>query len=320
VSVAEDYAERNGIKASEIVSCSVSSDNKTVLLSASRQIPCFFCAVLGEGTAHAQTAPGPETISGSGVQASASALTVPIRAATGMVPLGVDYRTNLNFGNVVQLKQGQVGAGNWSPLALGGTGGDNYRSNIENGYSGRINAGDSLQTQPGNVVGPTNQGFQYRISMGQNQFSTGTFQNHELNDPRVMLIPVVDFSNINGSSQVPVKGFAIMWIVSSMARARSPATSSNSRSPMHCLTRPAPPALAPPHRYSNEIAQSGDEDRASLNHGPNNHVDHTAQTKRGEWLRDQRAGRANPGMGRFRACKRWALRKRNWRACCAGAD
>jgi hypothetical protein len=214
VSVAEDYAERNGIKASEIVSCSVSSDDKTVLLTTSRQIPCFFCAVLGEGTAHAQTAPGPETSSGSGVQASASALIVPIRAATGMVPLGVDYRTNLNFGNVVQLKQGQVGAGNWSPLALGGTGGDNYRSNIENGYPGKINVGDSLQTQTGNLVGPTNQGFQYRISMGQNQFSTGTFQNHDLNDPRVMLIPVVDFSNINGSSQVPVKGFAMMWIVS----------------------------------------------------------------------------------------------------------
>ena len=53
VSVAEDYAERNGIKASEIVSCTVSSDNKTVLMTTSRTLPCFFCAVLGEGTAHA---------------------------------------------------------------------------------------------------------------------------------------------------------------------------------------------------------------------------------------------------------------------------
>ena len=29
-----------------------------------------------------------------------------------------------------------------------------------------------------------------------------------------MLIPVVDFSNINGKSQVPVMGFAMMWISS----------------------------------------------------------------------------------------------------------
>ena len=36
VSVAEDYAERNGIKASEIVSCTVSPDNKTVLMTTSR--------------------------------------------------------------------------------------------------------------------------------------------------------------------------------------------------------------------------------------------------------------------------------------------
>ena len=214
VSVAEQYAKLNGIKASEIVSCTVSADEKTVLMTTSRNIPCFFCAVLGEGTANAQAAPGPETNSGPGVQASASALIVPIRAATGVVPLGVDYRTNLSFGNVVQLKQGQVGAGNWDPLALGGNGASNYKTNIENGYSGKVSVGDMIGTEPGNVVGPTNAAFQYRISMGQNQFSTGTFQNHDLNDPREMLIPVMDFSNINGNSQVPMMGFAMMWIVS----------------------------------------------------------------------------------------------------------
>jgi hypothetical protein len=216
VSVAEDYAERNGIKASEIVSCTVSSDNKTVLMTTSRTLPCFFCAVLGEGTAHADAAPGPETSSGSGtgIRTSASALIVPIRAATGVVPLGVDYRTDLSFGNVVQLKQGQVGAGNWAPMALGGNGASNYSTNIQTGYPGKVSVGDTLDTEPGNVVGPTRSGFQYRLSMGQNQFSTGTFQNHDLNDPREMLVPIVDFSNINGKSQVPMKGFAMMWIVS----------------------------------------------------------------------------------------------------------
>jgi hypothetical protein len=214
VSVAEDYAERNGIKPSEIVSCSVSSDDKTVLMATSRNLPCFFCAVLGEGTAHAQSAPAQETSSGTGVKAGASALIVPIRAATGVVPLGVDYRTDLSFGNVVQLKQGQVGAGNWGALALGGNGASNYRTNIESGYSGKITVGDMIDTEPGNVVGPTSQGFQDRISMGQNQYSTGTFQNHDLNDPRVILIPVVDFSNAHGKSQVPVMGFAMMWISS----------------------------------------------------------------------------------------------------------
>jgi Flp pilus assembly protein TadG len=214
VSVAEDYATRNGLKTSEIVSCTISPDNKAVLMNATRSLPCFFCAVLGEGTAHAQTAPAVEGPSQTGISAFASAAIVPIKAATGVVPIGVDYRTNLNFGNVVQLKQGQVGAGNWAPLALGGNGASNYETNIQSGYSGSVAAGDWDDTEPGNVVGPTKAGFQYRISMGQNQFSSGTFQNHDLNDPRVMLIPVVDFSNINGKSQVPVMGFAMMWISS----------------------------------------------------------------------------------------------------------
>jgi hypothetical protein len=212
-SVAQDYAVRNGLKASEIVSIIVTPDNKTVIMNSTRNLRCFFCAVLGEGTAHAQTAPSAST-GQTGVNVSASALIVPIRAATGLVPVGVDYRTNLSFGNVVQLKQGQVGAGNWSPLALGGTGASNYGTNVQNGYPGLVTAGDMLTTEPGNVVGPTKQAFQYRISMGQNQFSTGTFQNHELNDPRVMLIPIVDFSAINGRSEVPLKGFAMMWISS----------------------------------------------------------------------------------------------------------
>jgi hypothetical protein len=214
ISVAEDYAERNGIKASEIISCTVSADNKTVLMTTGRNLPCFFCAVLGEGTAHADAVPSTETTSGPGLKVGASALIVPIKAASGVVPIGLNFGTDLNFGNVVQLKQGQVGPGNWAPLALGGTGASNYSTNVQNGYPGKVSVGDSIDTEPGNVVGPTRQSFQNRISMGQNQFSTGTFQNHDLNDPRVMLIPIVDFSNINGRSQVPMKGFAMMWIVS----------------------------------------------------------------------------------------------------------
>src|SRR3984893_17994480 len=132
-SVAQDYAVRNGLKASEIVSVTVTPDNKTVIMNSARNLPCFFCAVLGAGTAHAQTAPSSEstapTVTGTG-----TALIVPIRAATGVLPLGVDYRTNMSFGNVIQLKEGQVGAGNWGALALGGSGASNYRTNLQNGY------------------------------------------------------------------------------------------------------------------------------------------------------------------------------------------
>jgi hypothetical protein len=212
ISTATSYAETNGLKASEIISVTVTPDNKEVIIKATRNIPCFFCAVLGESTAHAQVSSGSGS-SGSGVTTTATSGIVPIRSATGIVPIGVDYHTNLSFGNQVILKLGQVGAGNWGPLALGGTGADTYKYNIETGYTGLVTVGDALTTEPGNVVGPTQTGTDYRINGGLNSYSTGTFNNHALSDPRVMLIPIVDWGNINGRSQVPLKGFAMMWIV-----------------------------------------------------------------------------------------------------------
>ena len=213
ISTATSYAETNGLKASEIVSVTVTPDNKEVIIKATRNIPCFFCAVLGESTAHAQVSSGSGS-SGSGVTTTATSGIVPIRSATGLIPIGVDYRTNLSFGSQIILKEGQVGAGNWQPLALGGTGDSVYESNIEHGYSGLVTVGDLLLTNPGNNVGPTRTGVSYRINEGLNSYPGGTFNNHALGDPRVMLIPLVNWSNVNGESQVPLKGFAMMWIVS----------------------------------------------------------------------------------------------------------
>jgi Putative Flp pilus-assembly TadE/G-like len=214
ISFARQYANTNGLSNSEITSISVTPDDKTVTISASRSLPCFLCAILGESEVHAQVTSGGSSGTGSGLRASATSGIVPIRAAAGIVPIGVDYRTSLNYGQQVVLKQGQVGPGNWGPLALGGSGGDLYRTNVENGYSGVVTAGDMLNTETGNVVGPTSQAFNYRLSAGKTNYPSGTFQTHDLNDPRVMLIPLVDFSGINGSAEVPLKGFAMMWTVS----------------------------------------------------------------------------------------------------------
>jgi Flp pilus assembly protein TadG len=212
ISFARQFANTNGLKNSEITSIQVAPDDRQVTLSVTRSLPCYLCALLGESTAHAQvtSVSGP----GAGLHATATSGIVPIRAAAGVVPIGVDYRTPLNYGQQMVLKQGQVGAGNWGPLALGSSGGDAYRTNVEIGYGGVITAGDMLNTETGNVVGPTSQAFNYRLSAGLTGYPSGTFQTHDLNDPRVMLIPLVDFSGINGSSQVPVKGFAMMWVVS----------------------------------------------------------------------------------------------------------
>jgi Flp pilus assembly protein TadG len=202
-SVAQEYAILNGIKASEISSVTVAPDNDSITMTAVRSLPCYFCVVLGKGSG---------TRSPTTLRAGATALVEPVRSASGVVPIGVDYQTTYTYGTQMQLKAGQVGPGNWGALALGGTGASNYETNVENGYSGLISIGDMVETEPGNVVGPSQTAIQYRISMGQNQYSTGTFQNHDLNDPRVMLIPMMDFANANGQSQVQVMGFAVVWV------------------------------------------------------------------------------------------------------------
>jgi hypothetical protein len=214
ISFARQFANTNGLSNSEITSITVTPDDKEVILAATRSLPCYLCAILGESEAHAQVSGGSVSGPGAGLRSTATSGIVPIRAAAGVVPIAVDYRTSLNFGQQVVLKQGQLGPGNWGPLALGGSGGDNYRTNIENGYSGLLTVGDSLTTETGNVVGPTSQAFNYRLRAGQTNFPSGTFQTHDLNDPRVMLIPMVDWSGVSGSSQVPLKGFAMMWTVS----------------------------------------------------------------------------------------------------------
>ena len=41
---------------------------------------------------------------------------------------------------------------------------------------------------------------------------SGTFSSHSLNDPRVLVLPVVDWENQNGRSSVEVTAFATVWL------------------------------------------------------------------------------------------------------------
>jgi putative Flp pilus-assembly TadE/G-like protein len=122
ISFARQFANTNGLSNSEITSITVTPDDTEVILAATRSLPCYLCAILEESEAHAQVSGGSVSGPGAGLNATATSGIVPIRAAAGVVPIGVDYRTSLNYGQQVVLKQGQVGAGNWGPLALGSTG------------------------------------------------------------------------------------------------------------------------------------------------------------------------------------------------------
>jgi hypothetical protein len=199
VSNATAYAQRNGVARDEIVSISIASDNQSLTVRLTRSVPYRFGVLLG--------------LFGGRVTARATARLKTVGAARGVTPIGIDYRTRYTAGQVVTLLEGRLGPGNWSPLGLGGSGAANFLTNVEYGYQGLVAVNDWLATEPGIKAGPVGEAFQYLIDRGRSMDPGGTFSNHTRNDPRVLIVPMVDFSSINGRDEVPVKGFAALWLV-----------------------------------------------------------------------------------------------------------
>ncbi len=197
---AQSIVVANGIGTSEIVSINVLANNTEVNVQLRRSVPYSFAVLLG--------------LTSGSVAAQATAQIQTVGATMGVTPMGVSYDTQYSSGQVVQLMENQVGPGNWDPLALGGTGSSILQQNIMNGYQGKISVGDYVQTEPGVAAGPIRTAFNYLLNQGQMSDPAGTFTNHTPNDPRVLVVPMVDFSTAQGSSSVLVKGFAVLWLVS----------------------------------------------------------------------------------------------------------
>jgi hypothetical protein len=200
ISTANSYAANNGILTREILSTTVSPDNRSLNIQLQRQVPYTFALLLG-------------LVSGT-VSTQATAQIQTIGRAVGVTPIGIDYRTSYSSGQLVTLMQGQVGPGNWGALGLGGSGASNLSQNIEYGYQGQVSVSDEITTEIGLATGPIRSTFNYLIGEGLSVDAGGTFADHTATDPRVLIVPMVDFSSINSSSQVPVKGFAALWLVS----------------------------------------------------------------------------------------------------------
>jgi len=200
ISTADSFVTKNGILAGEITSITVSADYRSLNIQLTRTVPYSFAFLLG-------------LVTGT-VSAQATAQLQTIGKTVGVTPIGIDYRTAYSSGQLVTLIQGQLGPGNWGPLALGGSGASNLSQNIEYGYPESIATGDLLTTETGLATGPIRSAFDFLINEGESEDPGGTFASHTPTDPRVLIVPMVDFSSINGNSQVPVKGFAALWLIS----------------------------------------------------------------------------------------------------------
>jgi len=225
-STANQLAQNNGIKASEIVSTSVAPDDLSISIKLQRTVPYYVARVLGltsgivttSATAAPQfppttlnaTAPGKVPPGGDNNGANGSLCSAA--GSCSLIPIGLDVNTHYSNGSQITLQQGELGPGNWDLLALGGVGGNNLRTNIANGYNSLVSVNDWVTTEPGKKVGPVDQGFQDRLDAAASVNAAGTYSNHSLTNPRVLVLPVVDWEHQNGRSSVEVKAFATVWL------------------------------------------------------------------------------------------------------------
>ncbi len=225
---AVSYAESNGLKSSE-VSTLIAQDRTTITVSAQRTVPYYFARVLGltrqqvAAVSAQAAAPNNPTCINECNPDGTPIPNAPENYGTstgeyGVIPVGLQYTTTYTADQSVQLTMGGTGTkgawgpGNWGSLALGAPGGNMLRSNFANGYGGPVSIGQWVNTDTGIKSGPVAQGLQDRINAGLSAFPDGTYAKHIWNDPRVGIIPLVNWTNINGASAVEIMGFAAVWL------------------------------------------------------------------------------------------------------------
>jgi hypothetical protein len=200
---ATQYVKNNGVLASEIVGTpTISADSLSITVNLSRTVPYIIAKSLGLTTGIVK------------VSATAALRNLPL--ARSLVPIGLGCPPgNCGYNNkqTYHLKASQVGNGNWGPLALGGSGANNYRQNLDFGYTGAMKAGDTVATETGNITGPTGQAIGDRLSFGASLDPGMTADTAPAYDPRFVVVPLVDFGSANGKSSVVVQGFAEMWLI-----------------------------------------------------------------------------------------------------------
>jgi len=206
--VARQYLLSNNLTTEEIDNntlISISTNNKIINVQTTRNVSYTFARILG--------------FTSGDVKAEAAAVYGPVSAASGITPFAVPDQ-ELVFNKQYVLKEGSGESvddgskihGNFGALALGGTGADKYEENLKYGYDSEINVGDMVtvgevvETEPGNMSGPTYDGVTYRM----NKCTHGcTPQDYKTHCERIILVPVFDPSTLDqGRDDVLIVGFA----------------------------------------------------------------------------------------------------------------
>jgi Flp pilus assembly protein TadG len=204
VDTARQYFQKNG-QDPENAFIQISEDKRSVTIQASKKADFIFAGVLGFKEAT--------------VSAFSEARIMPVTSVpSGIRPFAVENQV-LNFGQQYTLKYGGGGGsgGNFGALALGGSGASRYKNNIINGYTGNIMIGDSIkvgdwvETEPGNMSGPTKVGIEALISQCHH-YPRCTFDSYEPDCPKIIIVVIADSLDVEGRSEVRVEGFAAFFL------------------------------------------------------------------------------------------------------------
>ncbi|MBU9721317.1 MULTISPECIES: pilus assembly protein TadG-related protein [Bacillaceae] len=136
----------------------------------------------------------------------------PLQSGTGSIPLGIQPSHNLAFGSLQTIKVSESASGNFGAIALTGSGANNYENDLRNGFNYELKVNTTLNTQTGQIAGPTQRAVNDRIA----SCPDATYLNYPPNCARVVLIPVYTpvQTEQNQIKQVRVVGFATFFLES----------------------------------------------------------------------------------------------------------
>jgi len=192
--VAREYALLNGMENND-VSVSVSQDNTTIEVTVKDRVGLSFASIFNQNEVT--------------IKADSKARVGIVGKIKGAQPFAA-IKEDFCYGEIYTLKVGAGDSqqGNFRALALGGKGASTYLNNIKYGYQGYLEIGDEVDTEPGNMKGPTESGVRYRI----NQDPYSTFDNFPKNSPRVVYVPIVEDFNVYGRKKVKIISFGAFFL------------------------------------------------------------------------------------------------------------
>jgi hypothetical protein len=189
-----EYLGLNHVDAEHAI-ITFSHDDIKITVEAAKTIDYYFAPVLGLNTGI--------------VTARSTAAYGSVSGMTGVVPFGIPDQP-MTFGVEYKLKAGSqddYGPGNYGPLALELSGAASYLNNLKQGYSGVISVGDWIDTEPGNMSGPTMDGVSYRLNQCPH-IPQCSIESYHSDCAKVMIVPIFDPTELAGRDQVQIVGFA----------------------------------------------------------------------------------------------------------------